>query len=50
MKRLKPISTKKKFIVGPRQCGKTTLIWLLIEEIKKQNFSYLGTFSLISPF
>jgi len=25
------------FIVGPRQCGKTTLMWLLIEEIKKQN-------------
>ncbi len=24
------------FIVGPRQCGKTTLMWLLIEEIKKQ--------------
>jgi predicted AAA+ superfamily ATPase len=25
------------FIVGPRQCGKTTLMWLLIEELKKQD-------------
>ncbi len=25
------------FIIGPRQCGKTTLMWLLIEELKRQN-------------
>ncbi len=29
------------FIVGPRQCGKTTLMYLLIEELKKQNKPWL---------
>ncbi len=42
-KKLKAHLEKKEisFIVGPRQCGKTTLMWLLVEELKKQNKPWL---------